>query len=228
MPAGRGRVELLRHADRGHPSLITIAERCAVVLVASVWPAFVGGLASAWAEGAPTGNAQGLALLARVHRAYERVPAVVTTARFGTVTARFTLLLRSGVAVGEEYVGATPSGTTTLVASGNGLTYAREPGTNCWRRLPASDSQSLEDIGLRFPDAYTTVVGAPRRSGSEWLLPVRTENRSSGEAGAGTMHINATTMLVDRETVRLHGRTLTDHVQALAHQPPLFSPQPLC
>jgi hypothetical protein len=152
----------------------------------------------------------------------------MTTARVGAVTARFTLLLRDGVAVGEEYVGETPTGTTILVASGSGPTYAREPGTNCWRRLLATDSQSLEDIGLRFPDAYKTIVGAPTRSGSEWLLPVTTENRSPGEGGGGTMYINATTMLVDSETLRLHGRTLIDHVQALTRQPHLSRPQPTC
>jgi hypothetical protein len=208
--------------------LITVVRRLPVVPLAVVWAAFAAGFASAAAGSSPTGNVQGLALLARVHRAYERVPAIMTTARFGAVTARFTLLLRDGVAVGEEYIGETPTGTTILVASGSGPTYAREPGSNCWRRLLATDSQSLEDIGLRFPDAYKTTVGAPTRSGSEWLLPVRTENRSPGEGGSGTMHINATTMLVDSETVRLHGRTLTDHVQALTRQPRNSSPQPTC
>ena len=152
----------------------------------------------------------------------------MTTARFGAITAHFTLLLRDGVAVGEEYVGESPAGTTILVADGSGPTYADEPGTNCWRRLAATDSQSLEDIGLRFPDAYKTIVGAPTRSGSHWLVPVRTENRSPGEGGSGTMTINATTMLVDSETVRVHGRALIDHVRALTRQPRLSRPQPTC
>jgi hypothetical protein len=42
------------------------------------------------------------------------------------------------------------------------------------------------------------------------------------------MYINATTMLVDSETLRLHGRTLIDHVQALTRQPHLSKPQPTC
>lgn len=213
--------------DRRRPILTSVARYLPVVLLAFV-SAFFGGLASAATGGPPTGNAHGLALLARVHRAYERVPAIVTTARFGGVTARFTLLLREGVAVGEEFVGATSTGTTTLVARGGGPTYAREPGTSCWRRLLSTDSQALEDIGLRFPDAYKTIVGVPTRSGSEWLLPVRTENRTPGEGGSGTMHIDAKTMLLDSETVRLHGQTLTDHVQALTRQPRLPSPQPSC
>jgi hypothetical protein len=208
--------------------LVTVVRRLPVVLLAFVSALFAGGLASAASESSPTGNAQGLALLARVHRAYERVPAITTTARFGTVTARFTLLLRDGVAVGEEYVGETPTGTTILVANGSGPTFAHEPGASCWRRLAASDSQSLEDIGVRFPDAYKTIVGAPTRSGSDWLLPVRTEGQSPGEGGSGTLHINATTLLLDSETVRLHGRTLVDHVQALTRQPPLSAPQPPC
>jgi hypothetical protein len=138
------------------------------------------------------------------------------------------LLLRDGIAVGEQYVGETSTGTTILVAHGSGPTYAREPGTGCWRRLLANDSQSLEDIGLRFPDAFQTIVGAPTRSGSEWLLPVRTEGRSPGEGGSGTMHISATTLLVDSESVRLQGRTLTDDVRALARQPHLAAPRPSC
>jgi hypothetical protein len=176
----------------------------------------------------PTGNAQGLALLARVHRAYQRVPAVTTVAHLNGIEARFTLVLRRDVVVAEEFVGITAAGTTTLVARGSGPTYAREEGTRCWRRLAPSDRQSLDDLGLPFPDGYTTVVGRPARRGAEWLLPIRTTGRFPNEGGSFTLHVDAATLLVQRETGRVSGRQLTNTVEALAAGPALPSPQPLC
>jgi hypothetical protein len=144
------------------------------------------------------------------------------------MNARFTLVLRHGVAVGEEFVGATSTGTSTLVARGPGPTYAREAGTSCWRRLSATDQQSLEDVGLRFPDGYKTTVGSPTRAGSVWLLPIHTEGRFPGEGGSFVMHIDAKTMLIESETGRVGGQPLTNHVTALRHSPTLPSPQPAC
>jgi hypothetical protein len=188
----------------------------------------VSAIAAAAGGSPPTGNAQGLALLARVHRAYERVPAVETSARFRGMNARFTLLLRNGVAVGEEFVGVSSSGTTILVARGSGPTYAREPGSRCWRRLATADQQALEDVGLRFPDGYKTVVKAPTRAGSVWLLPVHTEGRSPGEGGSFLVHVDSKTMLVESETGRVGGQPLTNRVTALRRPPALPSPQPSC
>ena len=144
------------------------------------------------------------------------------------MNARFTLVLRHGVAVGVEFVGVTSSGTTILVAQGSGPTYAREPGSSCWRRLAATDQQSLEDVGLRFPDGYKTVVKAPTRAGSVWLLPVHTEGRFPGEGGDFVMHIDSKTMLLRSETGRVSGQPLTNHISALRHQPALPSPHPIC
>src|SRR5439155_12701897 len=64
----------------------------------------------------PTGDARGLALLARVHRAYVNVPAVAVSGRAGSLSFRFTLVLSSGIGIAEQFVGNGPSGTTTLVA----------------------------------------------------------------------------------------------------------------
>jgi hypothetical protein len=138
------------------------------------------------------------------------------------------LLLREGVATAEEFVGVTAGGTTILVARGSGPTYAREPGTTCWRRLAPTAQQSLEDVGVRFPDSYKTVVGAPTRAGSVWLMPVHTEGRFPGEGGSFTMHIDAKTMLIENQTGRVSGQRLTELVLALTRQPSLPVPQPLC
>ena len=144
------------------------------------------------------------------------------------MNARFTLLLRQGVAVAEEFVGVTSTGTTTLIAHGTGPTYAREAGTSCWRRLATTDQQSLEDVGLRFPDGYKTTVKAPTHAGSVWLLPIHTEGRFPGEGGTFVMHIDAKTMLVESETGRAGGQPLTNHITALPQPPALPSPQPTC
>lgn len=208
---------------------LTVVVRCTIrVVLVLLVTCSAGAVATAASAGRPTGNAQGLALLARVHRAYERVPAVETSARFRGTNARFTLLLRRGVAVGEEFVGVTSTGTTILVARGSGTTYARQPGSSCWRRLAATDRQSLEDVGLRFPDGYETVVKAPRRTGSVWLLPVHTEGRFPGEGGSFVMRINRKTMLLESETGRVSGQPLTNHIVALRRPPALASPKPTC
>jgi hypothetical protein len=176
----------------------------------------------------PSGDARGLALLARVQRAYEHVPAVATSATLQGMNARFTLVLRQGVAVAEEFVGVTSTGTTTLVARGAGPTYAREAGTSCWRRLAATDQQSLEDVGLRFPDGYKTTVKAPTRTGSEWLLPIHTEGRFPGEGGTFVMHIDPKTHLIKSETGRAGGQPLINHIAALRQPSALPAPQPTC
>lgn len=79
-----------------------------------------------------------------------------------------------------------------------------------------------------FPDAYKTVVDAPTRTGSDWLLPVRTEGRFPGEGGSFTMHIDSKTMLIQSQTGHVSGQSLTEYVQALARQPALPSPKPTC
>jgi hypothetical protein len=195
------------------------------MLMLVVWSAAAAGATNA---DPPSGDAQGLALLARVHRAYEHVSAVTTSVTLRGMNARFTLLLHQGVTVAEEFVGGTSTGTTTLVAHGAGPTYAREAGTSCWRRLAATDQQSLEDVGLRFPDGYKTTVKTPTHSRSEWLLPIHTEGRFPGEGGTFVMHIDAKTMLIKSETGRVSGQPLANHINALRHTPALPSPQPPC
>ena len=170
---------------------------------------------------APRGNREGLELLARVHAAYRHVPAVATTGRIGPLHVRFSLLLHQGVINAEEFVG-TGSGVTTLVARGSGPTYAREPGTRCWRRLRRKNPQSLSDIGTRFPDLPRMQVKAPRRVGPVWLLPVVAQGHTA------TMRISAKTLLLQSLSVPEHGQTVTEHDQALGTRPKLPTPTPNC
>src|SRR5436190_2357665 len=88
-----------------------------------------------------TGDPAGLALLARVHRAYSHVPGVGVSGQAGALSFRFTLVLDSGIVVAEQFVGRQPSSVTMLVARRGGPTYAREPGTSCWRPQRSSGSQ---------------------------------------------------------------------------------------
>lgn len=193
-----------------------------------LWAAAAAASQRATYANAPSGNAQGLALLARVHAAYRHVPAVQVTALLGSERVRFTLVLRAGVATAEEFLGVGPAGTTILVARESGPTYAREPGTNCWRRLAPSDSQSLDDLGLRFPDSYRMVVKAPRRSGSSWLLPALSRGSDPGDAASVTLRINATSLLLESQTVAASGHRAIERTQALTQQPTLPRPAPSC
>lgn len=129
----------------------------------------------------PIGNAHGIALFARVHAAYLRVPGVELSvaSRGSTISSsrRFVLRLRAGVAVAEEFVSSGTDG-TVLAARRGGPTYAREAGKKCWRRLALSNPRTLQDVGLPYP--YGRLPGkamAPRRTAGAWLLP--TENREN-------------------------------------------------
>jgi hypothetical protein len=170
---------------------------------------------------AATGDGGGLALLDRVHRAYAHVPAVIVSGRTGQLQFRFTLVLDSGVTVGEQFFAESPSGVTQLVYRRGGPTYAHDPGTSCWRPLARSDPQAFQNVGLPFPDQGGMRVGAPRAVSSGWLLPVT----AGGDPG---------TFAVDRSgrvqsiTVVASGRRIFDRVTALRSAPALVSPQPRC
>jgi hypothetical protein len=120
------------------------------------------------------------ALFAKVHRAYLHVPAVKLSVipRKSTLwfPRRFVLILRSGVVVAEEFTRPGRDG-TTLVARRFHHTYSRKPGATCWHRLPASNPQTLADVGIPFP--YTRVnikVLPPETTAFGW--DVASENRA--------------------------------------------------
>lgn len=202
--------------------------------VALLWPASTVDARRAGPAAAPRGNSQGLALLERVRSAYRHVPAILVTTRLGADRLLFVFALHEGVTSEEEFLGIGPSGTTLMDARGNGPTYAREPGTSCWRRLAASDS--LQDAGLPFPDfpgASRVLVEAPRRSGDSWLLTIVTEGAHLGDSGTTTLRVNARTMQLDTMTVESEARTgthrtATEHVEALSRRPTMPTPEPRC
>jgi hypothetical protein len=168
------------------------------------------------------GKARGVALLSDVRRIYARVPAVVTTSRLKGTPIRFTSILKEGVVVGESFVG--PRGdTSTLVALPGTPTFAQDPGTSCWRLVPASDPQALTDIGSRFPPyPKDALVEMPQRTQTGWSLRVDTNEKSS------TFDIDSNTLHVRSITLREAGQQLEEHVSTLASAPALPSPQPRC
>ncbi len=170
----------------------------------------------------PTGDRAGLALLERVHHAYADVPAVALTGQAGTLSFRFIVVLRSGIVVAEQFEGREPSKVTMLVARRGGPTFAREPGTSCWRALRSSDPQAFENIGLQFPDQPRMRVRAPRTTSTGWLLPVVVD----GDPG---------TFTIDRGSVRVRlisvgppGHLALERVSVLHDVPRLTSVVPHC
>jgi hypothetical protein len=171
----------------------------------------------------PRGNARGVALLARVRRTYTHYRGVVITGRIGALAARFTLRLDAGAVVGEGFSGTRGAGTTELVALPGSSTFARDPGSSCWRPVPATDPQALTDIGHHFPFAPSGVpVEAPQPNQHGWSLSVQADGRSS------TFTIDRATLLVQSITVRAPGKSVTELVRTLAPTPILPTPQPRC
>lgn len=188
----------------------------AVVAVATSSPISAGALAP------PSGDRAGLALLARVNRAYARVPAVTIWGRSGIFAFRFEVVLRSGVIVAEQFVGSGPTGTTELVRNQGSPTFAREAGSACWRRLASADQQALDDIGLRFPDEPHMRVEAPRRTRGGWLLPV------VGDGGRTVFVIDAKSTLLRSITIASSGKRVLEHVSSLRSVPILLTARPRC
>jgi len=170
----------------------------------------------------PSGDPKGLALLGRVHGAYRNVPGITSHLRLGTTSFATTIVLRSGVVVGEQLAVQTPTGTTTTVARGSGPTYARDAGKTCWRRLSASDQQAFDDLGMRFPDEPGLRVKAPRSAGTTWKLDVLASNQPA------TFVIDKRSLRVKSVTFSNNGSTFTEAVRTLKSAPKLAVPALLC
>jgi hypothetical protein len=169
------------------------------------------------------GDPRGLALLERVRTAYAAVPAVSVTARIGAHPIRFTLVLRRGVVVAEQLVSGEGAGATLLVAHGSGSTLAREPGSSCWRALPSSDPQALDDLGRRFPELPGMRVGAPHATPTGWALPI------TGPGGPYTYAVDRGSGLLRSITVRSPGGApIFEHVSRLRARPTLLTAAPRC
>jgi hypothetical protein len=169
----------------------------------------------------PSGDAAGLKLLARIHHAYLHVPAVTLSGRSGSFSFQFTVILRSDVGVAEQFISREPTGTTMLVARGS-PTFARDPGTACWRPLAASSPRTFDNIGLPFPDQASMRVGAPRRTSTGWLLPV------VADGDRGTFAIDGKSLFVRSFTLRSQGADVLEQATTLRSTPKLLVPEPRC
>jgi hypothetical protein len=170
----------------------------------------------------PSGDPAGLAMLARVHRAYVAVPGVTLLGRAGSLSFRFTFALRSGVEAAEQVTVSTPNGTATFVARRDAATFVRHPGSSCWRRLPSSSAQTISSLGLPFPDQPHMRVKPPRRTRTGWLLPV------AGDGGPATFAIDGKSMLIRSLTLASQGTRIVEYARTLASRPQLALPEPRC
>jgi hypothetical protein len=179
------------------------------------------------AETKPTGNAKGLALLAKVEHAYLTVPAVRLSGRTNNVDASFVIVLRRGVGIAESFAALAPQGSERLVTQG-GSTYELRVGTTCWRKLAKNSRSALEDVGARFPLSYRTRVGVPKRTASGWQLPVHMEGKLKGEGGNALLVIDGRTFRVRSNFAPGPNGGTVEHVTALERRPALPQPTPLC
>jgi hypothetical protein len=176
------------------------------------------------AVGGTVQNAQGVALATRVNDAYKRVPATIVKVS-GPTTGIFTEILKDGVVAAEQYEDANSSGTTMLVARRGSPTYAKEPGTTCWRALAKSDQQTLDDIGSPVIGFLASLKGAavaaPRSTPSGWTLAL-----SQGGVHV-TLSINKA-MLIQQAIATKAGQRAAEQFQNLTRTPNLFVPEPHC
>lgn len=170
---------------------------------------------------AATGDRAGLALLDRVHRAYARVPGVSVSGQAGQLGFRWTLALDAGITVGEQFVAEGPGGVSQLVVRRGGPTYARDPGSSCWRALRRSDQRSFDNIGLPFPDQAGMRVEAPRAAAGMRVLPVVV----AGDPGTFSLDGSSRVRSI---TVVAGGRRIFERVATLRSAPALTSPDPRC
>lgn len=194
------------------------------LVLAGVGIAGCGGTSGQPTTGAvPGGGRASVALMRRVTQSYRRVPAVLASTKVGGVSAQYTIVLRDGVVVAEEFVGGAGRDLTKLVAPPGSPTYALVPGTSCWRKLAPSDPYSFSNVGKRFPHIPKRVdVFPPRRTATGWLLRVRTG------ATAATYDIDRATLLIRSIKALARGRSTTETLQSLRSAPALISPTPRC
>jgi hypothetical protein len=166
-----------------------------------------------------TGDPRGVALINRINASYVNVPAVRTSAHATEVSVTFELYLRHGVTWAEHAVVTTASGTTVLVGTLRGGTFARDPGRTCWRFLPRSSDQALEDLGnplLVGPGR----VHRPRTNGNHLVVDLIADGkRETVVADRRNMHV---------VFVRTIKPSLIVRFAALASAPGLPTPKPRC
>jgi hypothetical protein len=173
--------------------------------------------AEASVAGTPTGDRDGVALLARVENAYRSVPGVKI--RLGPLTAM--LALRSGVVVAEEAT----VGPHTYVSRDGRTTYIDVKSRSCWLR---SQGITLDSPGTHFPLSYrTAAVQAPHRVICGWTVRMTTESET-GVHAVVELRIKTPSHLVQSVLVTEGGKRLTEQVTDLPVQPKVPTPRPLC
>ena len=169
-----------------------------------------------------SGDRKAVALVAQANRSYARVPAVRVDAVVFDTSFRFTLFLRNGVTWAEQAQVRTDDGEFTIVGTVDGGSFVKDSGASCWRFVPKSDPQAMEDLG-------GPVLAGPGRLGRPRTV-------------AGTIEIIATQqggermrIVLDRRTLRLKRVTylsargnMTARFTTLAAAPPLPATQPRC
>jgi hypothetical protein len=136
-----------------------------------------------------TGDREAVALLARANRSYVRIPAVRIDAVVSDRTFRFTLFLRKGVTWAEQARVRTDDDEINIVGTIGGGSFLKDPGASCWRFVPKSDPQAMEDLG-------EPVLAGPGRLGRPRAI-------------GGTIEIIATQQGGERMKIVLDRRTLT-------------------
>jgi hypothetical protein len=228
---------------------VSVGTACVLVL---------GGIAGGAVAASPIGDAQGRALLARVHAAYLHSAgvqmAVISRGPRVSSFGQFLVQLRRGVDVAEEFIGAGADG-TEIVERRGGPAYERDAARNCWRPLAASDPRTLVDVGLPYPDSnLPSKVMQPRHEATAWLLSTEDREYFWFLATQATYHpiakrfvsytIDAQTLLIrsismqalQNGTMDVHARrhpkliwlTAKLRVRTLAAPPLIASAKPSC
>jgi hypothetical protein len=169
----------------------------------------------------PTGDPRGVALLARVEKAYRTVPGVELSIP-SLLRARVKFDLRLGVVVAAESVFTGPGGTiTTLVRRSGGRTFIRQPRKSCWQ---PSVGFSIDEIGEPLVGTSERAVQAPRRIAGGWSLRVK-----DGHDTPAIYLINSPSYLLRSLTAWLvNGTKLVYYVQNLTSAPRVQRPWPRC
>jgi hypothetical protein len=184
-----------------------------------------GAAADASASPSPKGDPRGLALLARVQKAYRSVSGVEMT--IAALGGKSEFALRSGVVVAAETsIKGLGNTSMVLVRRPGGPTYARLPGRSCWS---ASDpGVSIEGVGEPFIAYGVVAVQGPRRISGGWSLRV-TQAEPGKPVTVGTFFIDVPSYLVRSLTSSLpNGKKLVLRLRTLPSAPRIPKPTPRC
>lgn len=173
-----------------------------------------------------SGSRVGIALLARVHASYRTVPGVFLRAAYGGRSLQYTVTLQHGYVLAESWTKRDSAGVLLLYARHGGPTYAKVPGTNCWRAVSGSSPLTVNGaLGDPFPvpsGSRTIKVGPPRRSGRTLTLPLSGQGYN-GQSWSEKFVIDPSTFHV-REWV-FSGFAVHLDILGAAPKPPVTRPR---